>query len=366
MAKKSLTPGSLARIYRDGTVHEENMLVPERGTMTTRSLPPGEYVARDECGGEIDFVVSALNETTTIWDPRSGRGNPDEAGTGEAGSSFVKPFGDGERDTRPADTSTFTPGFPNVGPDREAPPAGESDMPGDAPALPRRDAPEHDVETDDQSEPDRIVGQPGSSIVHDDTDQGDGVRDAANGPNSVERGRTAQAEQAAAAEAAERGRAEQAQREEGSAKERKERERAEAREAKRREAEAAEVARLEAENREAVDEAKEREEAEHEAEQETIAARAGGQEGIAEGSAAPPKLSDLPGADSGPDDEKKVKAPKATSPAPGETEDLKRVQGVPEPTSNPETGDDTPDTSDTHADPREKKPAAKRSRKKGS
>lgn len=87
--KKGLTPGSTARIYRDGGVLEDQLLVPAEGRFEVRHLPPGQYVARDETGGEQAFEVKAKQEVTVV----SGSGEPSgPTGAPGAGHTQEIPF----------------------------------------------------------------------------------------------------------------------------------------------------------------------------------------------------------------------------------------------------------------------------------
>jgi hypothetical protein len=144
--KKSLTPGSMGRLYRDGHALEGIVNVPADGPFTLRHLAPGNYRIVDETGGEHPFTVSAYQEETVLkqWSGEPGQGV-------EPGGSLTQESG-GERDTR-AYSSLNTPGFPNVGPVRAAPAAGEDDHPGEG-ARPKA----VDVEP---------VGAPGASSVTD-------------------------------------------------------------------------------------------------------------------------------------------------------------------------------------------------------
>lgn len=65
---KKLHPGSHARIYRDGTELQANIVLLPIGkaALELRGLTPGSYVARDELGGEQAFVVDPKSEVATI------------------------------------------------------------------------------------------------------------------------------------------------------------------------------------------------------------------------------------------------------------------------------------------------------------
>jgi hypothetical protein len=66
MTTQTLAPGSAARIYRDGGVLVAQCNVPATGRFEVRGLDPGQYVARDELGGEQAFVVHPGTESTTV------------------------------------------------------------------------------------------------------------------------------------------------------------------------------------------------------------------------------------------------------------------------------------------------------------
>lgn len=66
MSTQTLAPGSQARIYRDGGTLVAAALVPDAGRFEVRGLPPGQYVARDEQGGEQAFEVHAGVEVATV------------------------------------------------------------------------------------------------------------------------------------------------------------------------------------------------------------------------------------------------------------------------------------------------------------
>ncbi len=93
--RKMLTPGSTARIYRDGEVLEGIVLVPERLPLELRHLAPGSYVLQDETGGYEEVAVHALEETTTVHTAMSRRAGAQTGettkGTAEPGSSFQVP-----------------------------------------------------------------------------------------------------------------------------------------------------------------------------------------------------------------------------------------------------------------------------------
>jgi hypothetical protein len=129
-----LQTGSLARIYRDGEALQESVTVPA-GRMEIRVLAPGQYVARDECGNEVAFEVSALAEVAVVQDPGGDEGPVPPAGTSRGEEVAV-------RLTEPPK------------------PAGE--------AFPEPQSPA-DVTLEDAGNPDqRTPGQAGASITHED------------------------------------------------------------------------------------------------------------------------------------------------------------------------------------------------------
>jgi hypothetical protein len=81
-----LTAGSVARIYRDGTLVAPSVNVPE-GRMELRHLQPGQYEARDECGGRVVFEVPFGQEVVVVQAPKSDDGLPVVSADG--GSSTV-------------------------------------------------------------------------------------------------------------------------------------------------------------------------------------------------------------------------------------------------------------------------------------
>ena len=63
----SLTGGSTVRVLRGGTDHVAQVQAPVDGTnLGLRTLDVGAYVARDECGGEVPFVVDGPNELVVL------------------------------------------------------------------------------------------------------------------------------------------------------------------------------------------------------------------------------------------------------------------------------------------------------------
>lgn len=105
-----LTPGSHARIFRDGGVLEGLIAIPSQGPVELRHLAPGSYVLRDECGMEQAVQVSAKEETTVV--PTQAGGKVVQ-GTAEPGSSFVSeiPIRDigRQQDLPGPDTMRFPP-----------------------------------------------------------------------------------------------------------------------------------------------------------------------------------------------------------------------------------------------------------------
>jgi hypothetical protein len=85
METKTLERGGLARVYRpqggfgdcQGAYN-----VPVEGAFVVRDLPPGDYVARDEQGTEVAFVVLPTEEESVVF----GAGEP-SGGTGGPGDS---------------------------------------------------------------------------------------------------------------------------------------------------------------------------------------------------------------------------------------------------------------------------------------
>lgn len=61
-----LTPGSLARIYRDGTLVAPAVDIPADGRVELRNLPPGQYELRDECGGSALIEVTHATEVVRV------------------------------------------------------------------------------------------------------------------------------------------------------------------------------------------------------------------------------------------------------------------------------------------------------------
>lgn len=70
-----LTGGSTVRVLRGGTDHVAQVQAPVDGTnLGLRTLDVGAYVARDECGGEVPFVVDGPNELVVLPVDGAGKG----------------------------------------------------------------------------------------------------------------------------------------------------------------------------------------------------------------------------------------------------------------------------------------------------
>ena len=62
-----LAPGSAVRVLRGGSDHVAQVTSPADGTnLGIRTLEPGAYVAADECGNEVAFIVDAPNELVVL------------------------------------------------------------------------------------------------------------------------------------------------------------------------------------------------------------------------------------------------------------------------------------------------------------
>ena len=62
-----LAPGSAVRVLRGGSDHVAQVTSPADGTnLGIRTLDPGAYVAADECGNEVAFIVDAPNELVVL------------------------------------------------------------------------------------------------------------------------------------------------------------------------------------------------------------------------------------------------------------------------------------------------------------
>lgn len=62
----SLTPGSVARIYRGEDLVAPAFDIPASGRVELRNLQPGQYLIRDECGREEAIEVTAFTEVVRI------------------------------------------------------------------------------------------------------------------------------------------------------------------------------------------------------------------------------------------------------------------------------------------------------------
>jgi hypothetical protein len=62
----TLTPGSSARVYRNGELVGPTFNVPTDGRVEIRGLDPGQYELRDECGGHVFVEVTHLTEVVRV------------------------------------------------------------------------------------------------------------------------------------------------------------------------------------------------------------------------------------------------------------------------------------------------------------
>jgi hypothetical protein len=62
----TLTPGSAARVYRNGELVGPTFNVPIDGRVEIRGLDPGQYELRDECGGQVFIEVTHLTEVVRV------------------------------------------------------------------------------------------------------------------------------------------------------------------------------------------------------------------------------------------------------------------------------------------------------------
>lgn len=96
--KPTLTPGSHARVYRDGEGEPVGVYeVPRDGSpLEVRDLAPGSYEARDECGLSYRFLVEPGAEVAVLKGRQATKKDlaPDSrAVPGEAGTSLVQETG---------------------------------------------------------------------------------------------------------------------------------------------------------------------------------------------------------------------------------------------------------------------------------
>lgn len=92
---KGLTRGARATIYRDGTELHSAVDIPAAGAFALRSLPPGQWVARDSCGGEQAFTVEVGQEYAVLLDGDTigVTGEPGVSGSAEVPAHLVGPGG---------------------------------------------------------------------------------------------------------------------------------------------------------------------------------------------------------------------------------------------------------------------------------
>jgi hypothetical protein len=62
----TLTPGSSARVYRNGELVGPTFNVPTDGRVEIRGLDPGQYELRDECGGHVFVEVTHDTEVVRV------------------------------------------------------------------------------------------------------------------------------------------------------------------------------------------------------------------------------------------------------------------------------------------------------------
>lgn len=92
-----LAPGSAVRVLRGGTDHILQVTSPADGTnLGIRSLDAGAFVAADECGNEVPFIVSGPNELVVL---------PVDGAAKDAGVSVSGPGGRVVDVVPPADPS---------------------------------------------------------------------------------------------------------------------------------------------------------------------------------------------------------------------------------------------------------------------
>lgn len=155
---KPLTRGARATIYRDGHELYTAVNIPDSGAFALRSLPPGQWVARDTCGGEQAFTVEVGQEYAVLLDGDTVgvTGEPGSSGAAEVAAHHVGPGGGVF--SRPGQVAAGRGVAGRV--KRE---------PGEAPAegavtVPR--AEHHRQRPKDPGAESRVPGQAGSSIVH--------------------------------------------------------------------------------------------------------------------------------------------------------------------------------------------------------
>lgn len=92
-----LAPGSAVRVLRGGTDHILQVTSPADGTnLGIRSLDAGAFVAADECGNEVPFIVGGPNELVVL---------PVDGAAKDAGVSVSGPGGRVVDVVPPADPS---------------------------------------------------------------------------------------------------------------------------------------------------------------------------------------------------------------------------------------------------------------------
>jgi hypothetical protein len=96
----TLTPGSVARIYRNGELVGPTFNVPDDGRTEIRGLDPGQYELRDECGNSVLIEVTHLTEVVRV-----GRRGRKDAGPVPAADST-------RQLDRPADPAPPEPIYP--------------------------------------------------------------------------------------------------------------------------------------------------------------------------------------------------------------------------------------------------------------
>lgn len=159
--KKALTRGSRASFYRDGHELVSACDIPAAGAFVVRHLPPGQYVAKDMCGGEQAFAVGVTDEYVTLLDGDvvgvtgapgvSGRREVESLNVGKGGGAYGVPgqVAAGENVTGPlrlSDGETPHEVHPDIiaaARPRERPkdPGSEERVPGQAGAALVQDAP---------------------------------------------------------------------------------------------------------------------------------------------------------------------------------------------------------------------------------